>query len=265
MATRQTAIQNLYESTYAQLWPKCCDRFVNFGLFDEKCKTLTEANYKYVDWIVEDLGITQDSKLLSVGSGRGAYELEIIKRTGCTIAGVDLTAKFVDEATLQAKDQGLGDKVTFLLGDYLNLPEEVKSQRFTHVLALSCLFYVHDRMDQFLREVNTCTEKTSVLVMQDFVRPDGVPGEDIEDVIRHFRSTSPVLSYTEYKEAIEGAGFDITMHRNETKMAMRACDWVMKVSESISEDRYIFIISLKDYNLYNYKYIISPQLMYIMV
>ena len=247
MAASQTSIKDLYESAYAQLWPKCCDRFVNFGLFDEKCKTLTEANYKYLDWIVEDLGITQDSKVLSVGPGRGAYELEIIKRTGCTITGLDLTPKFVEDATQQAKEQGLEDKVTFLLGDYLNLPQEVKCQRFTHVLALSCLIYVHDRMDHFLREVNTCTEKTSVLVIQDFDRPDGISEGDLEDVIKHFRSTSPVLSYTEYKEAIEGAGFDITMHRNETKMAMRACDWIVNVSESISEDRYIFIRSLKDY------------------
>lgn len=168
--------------------------------------------------------------------GSTQYTLEIIKRTGCSGVGVDLTPGFIVDARQQAMDAGLEDKATYLVGDYLNLPDEVKKQTFTHVIVLGCLFYVHDRMAEFLREVTSCTDNTSVLMIQDFDRSDGTTVQEIADVMKHWRVTAPTLTNAEYRGALEEAGFEIKLYRNDTEMAIRSCDWLMEVAASISKE-----------------------------
>lgn len=239
-ADSQAAVNEVYESTFNKLWRKGCGKYLNFGYFDETCKTLIEANDNMVEWIVKELNVTADSKLLSIGCGRGKYSIEISKKTGCTIVGLDIVQEFIDDAVQQAKEAGIEDKSMFVVGDMTKLPEAVKSQTFTHVIALGCLFYVHDRMPAVLGEINACVDDNSTLLIHDFARSDETALADVQDVIKHWRTTAQTQSDSEYRAAIESAGFNISLFRNDSAMSLKSCQWIVDTAAGMSDDTSTF-------------------------
>jgi len=236
----QDTVNEVYESTFNKLWRKGCGKYLNFGFFDDKCSTLIEANDNMVEWIVSELGVTESSKLLSIGCGRGKYSIEIAKKTGCTIVGLDIVQEFIDDAAEQAKEAGIEDKSLFVVGDMVNLPEIVKSQTFTHVIALGCLFYVHDRMPAVLAEINACIDDNSTLLIHDFARSDETALADVQDVIKHWRTTAQTQSDAEYRAAIELAGFEISLFRDDSSMSLKSCQWIVDTAAGMSDDTSTF-------------------------
>ena len=43
---------------------------------------MIEANENFVNWIIKKVGINESSRLLEIGCGRGAYAINISKKTG---------------------------------------------------------------------------------------------------------------------------------------------------------------------------------------
>jgi ubiquinone/menaquinone biosynthesis C-methylase UbiE len=57
-----------------------------------------------------------------VASGRGTSAFHLAKSFGCKATGVDLSEENVHLATAEAARRGLGDRVSFELGDAERLP-----------------------------------------------------------------------------------------------------------------------------------------------
>jgi ubiquinone/menaquinone biosynthesis C-methylase UbiE len=57
--------------------------------------------------------ITQGSRVLDVGSGRGGTAVEIALRKGCTLYGVDSSTWAVGRAKARARDKGVSNRVIF--------------------------------------------------------------------------------------------------------------------------------------------------------
>jgi SAM-dependent methyltransferase len=69
------------------------------------------------------LELEPDSSVLEIGCGSGRYALEIAKRTGCCIRGLDINASGVRTAQQLAQDAGLEPRVQFEVCDAAqNLP-----------------------------------------------------------------------------------------------------------------------------------------------
>lgn len=61
-------------------------------------------------------------RVLDVGSGLGGPARVIASEFGCTVVGVDITPEFVRSAEVLTERCGLSDRVSFRLGDALDLP-----------------------------------------------------------------------------------------------------------------------------------------------
>jgi MPBQ/MSBQ methyltransferase len=60
--------------------------------------------------------------LLDVGCGIGGPSRYLAKTFGCRVTGLDLTAEFIDVATMLSQLTGLAGQVTYRQGDTLHLP-----------------------------------------------------------------------------------------------------------------------------------------------
>ena len=75
--------------------------------------------------------------MLDVAAGKGTSALFLAETTGCRVVGIDLSAQNIERATAEAAARGLGEHVTFRLGDAEGLPFD--SETFDSVLC-ECAF-----------------------------------------------------------------------------------------------------------------------------
>ncbi|MFJ1761501.1 SAM-dependent methyltransferase [Amycolatopsis sp. NPDC088138] len=69
-----------------------------------------------LDEVVTALGLRAGQVLLDLACGRGGYGLEIARRSGCRVAGVDFSAVAIEQARRRAQELGLADRADFRVG-----------------------------------------------------------------------------------------------------------------------------------------------------
>lgn len=75
-------------------------------------------------------------RILDLGAGVGAAALCVAARVGgARLAGLEIQHDLVDLAGTNAVLNGCADRVTFVSGDVLNLPDEIAENGFDHVMA----------------------------------------------------------------------------------------------------------------------------------
>jgi len=70
-----------------------------------------------LDEVAAWLALDSDDVLLDLACGRGGYGMELVRRSGCRLVGVDFALSAVEQARAHAERLGLGDRVSFELAD----------------------------------------------------------------------------------------------------------------------------------------------------
>jgi arsenite methyltransferase len=70
------------------------------------------------------LGLTSQSRVLDIASGKGTSALFFAERFGCEVLGIDYSGQNVQAANVAAADKGLATYVDFREGDAERLPVE---------------------------------------------------------------------------------------------------------------------------------------------
>ena len=100
------------------------------------------------DLLLADLDPAPGDRLLDLGCGVGGIALDLHRRSGAQILGLDLSPKAVFAATAQARRAGLDASVGFVVGD-LSRPPRVGA---ANAYAIDSLMFVHD-LGQTLRGI----------------------------------------------------------------------------------------------------------------
>ena len=77
-----------------------------------------EATHK----LLKSCHMDQGSKVLDIGCGKGTTSVLLAQKYGCNVVGLDQSENLLHQATALAKRKGLENKVSFRVGDALNLP-----------------------------------------------------------------------------------------------------------------------------------------------
>ncbi|QBD77188.1 class I SAM-dependent methyltransferase [Ktedonosporobacter rubrisoli] len=72
--------------------------------------------------VAAQLGIGEHSAVLDVGTGCGPHAIELARRLGCHVTGVDIAATSLKEACRRVEELDMRQQITFLQGDILALP-----------------------------------------------------------------------------------------------------------------------------------------------
>ncbi len=87
--------------------------------------------------------VAQAGEVLDIGCGIGIGPAYVARTCDCSVVGVDISAEMIDWARRRAREEGVGDRVTFVVGDVLALPFE--DERFDVVISESVLAFVVDK------------------------------------------------------------------------------------------------------------------------
>jgi ubiquinone/menaquinone biosynthesis C-methylase UbiE len=66
--------------------------------------------------------ISKDSRILDIGSGKGVTAINLAKRYGCSIIGIDLSSKMIEYAKKSVEAKELSQRISFMNLDAQELP-----------------------------------------------------------------------------------------------------------------------------------------------
>jgi len=153
---------------------------------------------RYLDDLIRRLRIDENSYVFDVGSGVGGPALYIASRTGCRIAGIDISDVGVDMSMKLAKKSGLEGKAEFRLGDAMKTP--FADNTFDTAISLNVMNVFRDKVGLF-REVLRVLKKDGIwaFLSGTFDMPDD------PEVSRSTRGRRPITF--SFRESLDRAGY----------------------------------------------------------
>ena len=127
-----------------------------------------------------------NASVLDVGSGPGVNSVSLIKNGGAShIFGVDFAQHMIDYAKATAKEEGVEDKCTFVLGDVLTY--DFGDKKFDY----SCALGVFD----YIEQAQALLSRMSQLSTKSFMA--SWPENGLRMALRRYRYTCPLFHYNE--------------------------------------------------------------------
>jgi ubiquinone/menaquinone biosynthesis C-methylase UbiE len=114
-----------------------------------------------------------ETKLLSIASGTGEMEAYLAGKHGCSIQGIDIDKQVVADANVKASRRGLGDRLSFSVGDGRKLPCVSRSYDVVFCSGALCAFF-----ESGLRETHRVLRPGGRgIIIEVFWKKDHVPAE----------------------------------------------------------------------------------------
>jgi SAM-dependent methyltransferase len=163
-------------------------------------------------------GLEPSSRVLDLGCGIGGPARYLAATFGCMVTGVDLSPGFIDTATYLTARCALSDRVTFQAGDALHLP--FQDSAFDAVFLQHVAMNIEDRTALYT-EAHRILTPGGRFATYDLVLRDG----DVVYPVPWARdaSTSFLLSEDDTRTALECAGFQAVLWRDDSQTAL---DWL---------------------------------------
>ncbi|UCE42622.1 MAG: class I SAM-dependent methyltransferase [Candidatus Aminicenantes bacterium] len=93
--------------------------------------------------LAQACGIDREKKVLDIACGKGTSAIFLAKEYGCQVEGVDISGDLIDEAKVFARQKGVAERVSFQVGDALNLA--YSDNEFDVAVSQAMLILVSDK------------------------------------------------------------------------------------------------------------------------
>lgn len=147
--------------------------------------TVAEAAEHMTGQLIARLEAGRGHRVLDVGCGIGTPALRLVRETGATVIGINVSREQVALANAGAGVEGLSEQARFECGDAMQLPYEDAS--FDRVWAVESMLHMPDR-GQVLREMARVLRPGGRLVVSDIVLRGEVSDAEAADVVSKFCS-----------------------------------------------------------------------------
>ena len=182
---------------------------MNFGYWDDECKTLTDANKNLCDFIINQTNI-KDNKILDIGCGYGEQDFYWNDKYNYNIVALDISKKQIDYATEKATKIN-NDSIKFIQGSATNLTFPDKS--FKNIICLESAFHYNPR-NEFFKECYRVLDNNSELIIADIVLKNYNYGIFKSLFIKFFKDILSVpnenfIIEDNYVKNLKDCGFDV--------------------------------------------------------
>lgn len=149
-----------------------------------------------ITWRYLDKYLPPSGAILDIGAGAGAYTLELGRR-GYSVTAVELSPKLLEVCRGRVVDEGLEEKVTFLVADARDLGD-IKDSNFNAVLLMGPLYHLvfeEDRKTALKETFNKL--KPGGVIFSSFISRYGIMGDVMKNIPHWIEKQSEVRSIME--------------------------------------------------------------------
>lgn len=146
------------------------DRTMSYsgGIFLDDGDSLERAQLNKMDSALEMAGIGPDDHVLEIGCGWGGFALEAVRRTGCRLTGITISAEQHRLATERVREAGLEDRIDIRLEDYRHVQGV-----FSRIVSIEMLEAVgHVNLPAYFEAIDRLLAPGGRAVIQVITMPD---------------------------------------------------------------------------------------------
>jgi ubiquinone/menaquinone biosynthesis C-methylase UbiE len=92
----------------------------------------------------DTLQINSKTKILDIACGKGSTAFYFAEKYGCSVVGIDISEKLIQEANDTCRKKKLNNQVKFLVGNAMNLPFD--DNQFDVAISQGILVFVDDKI-----------------------------------------------------------------------------------------------------------------------
>ncbi|MEC9185471.1 MAG: methyltransferase domain-containing protein [Pseudomonadota bacterium] len=159
-------------------------------------------------------GVTQQSRVLEIGSGVGGPALHLAATYGCSVVGLDLVETNVAEANERAKARQLDHLVSFQQGDALDLP--FAGGAFDVIWGQDAWCHVPDKA-KLIEEIGTVLSPGGTVAFTDWIETGPIEGKAREDMLAAMAAPN-IATLDDYKRYLESNGCTVVHQENASDL-----------------------------------------------
>jgi ubiquinone/menaquinone biosynthesis C-methylase UbiE len=138
-----------------------CSSVAKCDIFDFMAKhvgmtVIHPGGFAATNKLIASLNIRPGSNVIDIACGKGTTAVLLAEKYGCSVTAVDIDAGLVEDGKRLARKRGLENKITFCVGDALNLP--FAGDEFDAAVSQAMLVLVDDKV-KAIQEANRVIRK----------------------------------------------------------------------------------------------------------
>lgn len=152
------------ENAYKDSWDLNNSLAIHYGYWDDKVNSFPQSLLRMNEVMMEAATIKPTDRVLDAGCGVGGSSIFLASVLGCKVTGISLSERQVQQATNNAKQKGVEDKVDFWVMDYCHT--QFPDASFDVVWGCESICYA-DSKEQFIKEAFRLLKPGGRLIVAD--------------------------------------------------------------------------------------------------
>jgi len=219
------------DELYRSFWDK--NGSLHWGLFIKDNEDYLSASQNLTNMMTIKSKINSNSKILDLGCGNGEVTIQIAKKFGCEITGIDLSGVRIENAKKKLEENPkISHLVKFVKASATKLP--FSSESFTHIWSQATIYHVHNK-DKALSEIYRVLKKEGIFVFDDLIKPKLQIAEDSKKYVYERLLFDTPFSFNSYKTKLNEIGFEIIESEDISQNLKRSYRELRKVLEEKSK------------------------------
>lgn len=254
----QKKIDELYTSETAFIWELLFNSTLHTGVWKSRDEDISrlEATSRFTKMISERMNLTEEQRVIDIGSGLGYPTIELAKIKKCRVDGINISKSQNEQATKLAYHEGVEDHVKFHFADAIDIP--FQDNTFDGAWFFESFIHIPD-YQKALEEAYRVLNKDGILLIIDFPLRKNIIKEETKKIVEDFQLNTLIDMHT-YKESLQRAGFEIIS--NEAFTAEAIDSWQRLNNEIIEyKDKIVLKSSLDLYNETKQEFIAFVELL----
>ncbi|MEB3339270.1 methyltransferase domain-containing protein [Okeania sp.] len=204
---------------------------LHWGYFENLATARPEdfvpACQRWDSYMLEQSGITAESKVLEIACGNGKSAIRIAQETGCEVVGIDLSSSYIENATAQVSDLP-SLRVSFQKESATNLP--FNNDSFTHAWSQGALYHIPE-LSTALAEAHRVLKLGGIFLFDDLVTPGDEISEDSRKYVYDRLLFEPTFSPETYAKKLTEIGFKVLQVKDMSEHLHKSYELVSELAQ----------------------------------